>query len=245
VCSSDLAVAFGVFFKQSGAFFVIVGVRRKTQELKDNARTMDDSLELESLFSLEPKTGDDLIQSANAPSASALEFLEQIHRRNSEALKTIIHNNGWPAALLVSKDAEAAAFMIVQHADYDPVFQRACHLLLMESVICGDTQEIGFLAFLTDRILCNDGRRQRFGTQIREVTNGCFVPKPMEDPEDVDEIRLRAGLKETLSDYLQRINDGDLLLYRPLLNGYAEQLEHAKENKIIPFPVKGNSTPPA
>ena len=205
---------------------------------------MDDELELETLFSLAPKTGDHPTVSANAPSASALEFLEQIHRRNSEALKTIIHSNGWPSAMTVSKDAEAAAFMIVQHADYDPVFQRACHVLLLESVLCGDTQEIGFLAFLTDRILCNEGLHQRFGTQIREVTNGCFVPKPMEDPEEVDEIRLRAGLKETLSDYLQRINDGDLLLYRPLLNGYAEQLEHAKENKVIPFPSK-NPAPPA
>ena len=196
---------------------------------------MDDT-DLESLFSLVTKTAVPTHSPASAPSASALEFLEQIHRRNSEALKAIIHQNGWPSALTVSKDAEAAAFMIVQHADYDPVFQRACHMLLMESVLSGDTQEIGFLAFLTDRILCNDGLPQRFGTQIREVTNGCFVPKPMEDPEEVDEIRLRAGLKESLSDYLQRINDGDLLLYRPLLNGYAQQLEHAKENKIIPFP---------
>lgn len=197
---------------------------------------MDDTLDLEALFSLESKADLADLQPANAPSSSALEFLEQIHRRNSEALKAIIHDSGWPSAETVSKNAEAAAFMIVQHADYDPVFQRACHMLLLESAQCGETQEIGFLAFLTDRILCNEGLPQRFGTQIREVTNGCFVPKPMEDPDLVDEMREQAHLKETLADYLQRVNDGDLLLYRPLLNGYAEQLEHAKENKVIPFP---------
>lgn len=197
---------------------------------------MDDILDIESLFSLESKADEAELEPSNAPSSSALEFLEQIHRRNSEALKAIIHDNGWPSAEAVSKNAEAAAFMIVQHADYDPIFQRACHLLLMESVQCGETQEIGFLAFLTDRILCNEGLPQRFGTQIREVENGCYVPKPMEDPDTVDEMRLQARLKETLSDYLQRVNDGDLLLYRPLLNGYAEQLEHAKESKVIPFP---------
>lgn len=205
---------------------------------------MGDILDIETLFSLESKTGPADLQPANAPSPSALEFLEQIHRRNSEALKAIIHDNGWPSAESYSANAEAAAFMIVQHADYDPVFQRACHLLLLESVLCGETREMGFLAFLTDRILCNDGLPQRFGTQIREVTNGCYVPKPMEDPDNIDDMRREAGLKETLADYLQRINDGDLLLYRPLLNGYAEQLEHAKENKIIPFP-KSPQTPGA
>jgi hypothetical protein len=204
--------------------------------------TMLEQTDLESLFSLTPKTESQAAQATNAPSQSALDFLEQIHRRNSETLKAIIHDSGWPSAELVSSNAEAAAFMIVQHADYDPIFQRACHMLLMESVACGETLEIGFLAFLTDRILCNEGRLQRFGTQIREAGNGCFVPKPMEDPDHVDELRERVGLKETLSDYLQRINDGDLLLYRPLLNGYAEQLEHAKENKIIPFPSKGQHT---
>jgi hypothetical protein len=191
------------------------------------------------MFSLTPKAEAETVQATNAPSQSALDFLEQIHRRNSETLKAIIHDGGWPSAEQVSTNAEAAAFMIVQHADYDPIFQRACHMLLMESVANGETLEIGFLAFLTDRILCNEGKLQRFGTQIREAGNGCFVPKPMEDPDHVDEMRERAGLKETLSDYLQRINDGDLLLYRPLLNGYAEQLEAAKQNKVIPFPNKG------
>jgi hypothetical protein len=197
---------------------------------------MDELTDLEILFSLESKADDPTLQPENAPSSSALEFLEQIHRRNSEALKAIIHDGGWPSAETVSSNAEAAAFMIVQHADYDPIFQRACHMLLLESIQCGQTREIGFLAFLTDRILCNDGKPQRFGTQIREAANGCFVPKPMEDPDSVDEMRLQARLKESLADYLQRINDGDLLLYRPLLNGYAEQLEDAKENKVIPFP---------
>lgn len=197
---------------------------------------INDIIDLEHLFSLESKSEEVLPKPENAPSESALEFLQQIHFRNSESLKAIIHENGWPSAELFSHEAEAAAFMVIQHADYDPIFQRACHLLLLESAQCGETYELGFLAFLTDRILCNDGRPQRFGTQIREVSNGCFVPKPMEDPDNIELLREHANLKETLPDYLQRINDGDLLLYRTLLKGYAEQLEEAKENKIIPFP---------
>jgi hypothetical protein len=96
----------------------------------------------------------------------------------------------------------------------------------------------GFLACLTDRILCNSGFHQRFGTQIREVSNGCFVPKPIEDPDLVDTLREKAGLKETLSDFLQRVNDGDLLLYRPLLKDYAYQMERAQPTNVLPFPQK-------
>lgn len=166
--------------------------------------------------------------------------MQQIHQRNSEALKQVIDTSGWPLAHTVGDDAEAAAFMIVQHADYDPDFQRDCHRLMLKQVARGESSRLSFLACLTDRILCNNGLPQRFGTQIREVTNGCFVPKPIENPDRVDELREKAGLKETLSEYLQRVNDGDLLLYRPLLNGYAEQLEHAQPTNVIPFPKKPN-----
>ncbi len=166
---------------------------------------------------------------------SSIKFLENIHRRKSEALKDIVATRGWPDNKAYDGHAEAAAFMIVQHADYDPEFQKYCHGLMLENAARGKAS-LGFIAFLTDRILCNAGRHQRFGTQIREVTNGCFVPKPIENPEKVDEFRQMAGIGECLSDYLQRVNGGDLLLYRPLLNGYAEELEERKENKVIEFP---------
>jgi hypothetical protein len=106
---------------------------------------------------------------------------------------------------------------------------------MLECALKGKVQ-LGFLAFLTDRILCNEGKHQRFGTQIREVMNGCFVPKPIEDPDHVDELRQKVGLFETITDYYQRVNNGDLLLYRPLLNGFAEELEARKASKVVEFP---------
>lgn len=170
---------------------------------------------------------------------SSLKFLENIHRRKSEALKEIVLHRGWPHKKEYDGHAEAAAFMIVQHADYDPEFQKHCHALMLRGIENGSNSP-AFLAFLTDRILCNEGKHQRFGTQIREVTNGCFVPKPIEDPDQVDTLRAQVGIEECLSDYLQRVNDGDMLLYRPLLNGYAEELEERKEKKILEFPQKSS-----
>jgi hypothetical protein len=198
---------------------------------------MTDMLDLHSLFTLDNDRKLPPPKVSPAYDASSLKYLEGIHRRKSEGLKEIIAVGGWPDAERFGEHAEAAAFMIAQHADYDPELQRLCHALLLECVR-EKSSRLGYLAFLTDRILCNSGKHQRFGTQIREVTNGCFVPKPMEDPEHVDELREKVGLTETLAEYYQRVNGGDLLLYRPILNGYAEELEQRKAERVIPFPKK-------
>ncbi len=190
---------------------------------------------IDELFTLASPEGLEAPAASPLYHPSSLQFLENIHRRKSDALKEIVLNQGWPDSKSYDGHAEAAAFMIVQHADYDLEFQELCHTQMLAGLKKGRNSP-GFLAFLTDRILCNKGKHQRFGTQIREVTNGCFVPKPIENPDTVDSLRKEVGLNESLSDYFLRVNNGDLLLYRPLLNGYAEELEERKEHKIIEFP---------
>lgn len=165
---------------------------------------------------------------------SSLRFLESIHRRRSDALKLFINENGWPGAALFGEEIEKDAFLIVLHSDYDPDFQMRCHQLMLQLAKHGKLR-LGYLACLTDRILCNLDKHQRFGTQIREVTNGCFVPKPIEDPDHVDELRAQVGIAETLADYLQRINSGDLVFFRPVLDGEEEKTD-THEEKIISFP---------
>ena len=193
------------------------------------------TISADELFSLASPEGLEAPATSPVYHPSSLQFLENIHRRKSDALKEIVLTQGWPDNKSYDGHAEAAAFMIVQHADYDLEFQELCHAHMLAGLKKGKNS-VGFLAFLTDRILCNKGKHQRFGTQIREVTNGCFVPKPIEDPEKIDVLRRDVGLTESLSEYFLRINAGDLLLYRPLLNGYAEELEERKEHKVIEFP---------
>ena len=193
---------------------------------------------LQRLFSPQPTEGiaSPHIETRWAP--SSLAFLAGIHRPKSDALKTIIAEAGWPQDENYTDHAEAAAFMIALHADYDPDFQKQCHALMLELATRGKIQ-LGYLAFLTDRILCNDGHHQRFGTQVREAANGCFVPKPLENEDDiaeVDALRREAGLTETMLDYYQRINGGDLLLPRPLLGDYADIWEgKPSTSNVIPF----------
>jgi hypothetical protein len=57
-------------------------------------------------------------------------------------------------------------------------------------------------SYLTDRVLLNTGRKQRYGTQLRYNTDSCqALPKPLDDSLNVNQRRLAIGL-ETIESYL-------------------------------------------
>lgn len=194
-------------------------------------------LDFKTLFALEEPEGMPEPAHPTKFFESSLDFLAQFHRRKSEALKEVIHQHGWPTTEQFGEQAEATAFIIALHSDYDLDLQILSHGCLMERLETGKGN-MAFLAFLTDRILCNKGLHQRFGTQIREADNGCFVPKAIENNDKIEEWRALVGLRETMAEYYQRVNDGDMLLYRIILNGYGEELEAQKANKVLDFPKK-------
>jgi hypothetical protein len=59
------------------------------------------------------------------------------------------------------------------------------------------------LAYLEDRVRVNAGQPQLYGTQFT-VTDGHFGPRPIEDPQWLDERRAAAGL-EPFADYEARM----------------------------------------
>ena len=60
------------------------------------------------------------------------------------------------------------------------------------------------LAMLEDRIAINEGKKQRYGTQIISGPNGLPCVAPIEDPEHLDELRKSVGLP-TMQEYLQHV----------------------------------------
>ncbi len=61
---------------------------------------------------------------------------QTIDIRNTARMKEIIDRFGWPTSKMVGDEASQAAWLIVQHADLDPEFQKEC-LSLMK--ICYDS----------------------------------------------------------------------------------------------------------
>src|SRR5690349_15009977 len=119
--------------------------------------------------------------------------MEDVHRRNAQALLAIVREHGWPGRGLVGEHAGHAAWIILQHAIGEPDVQRGCLPLLREAAARGDAT-LAQVAYLEDRIAFFERRPQRYGTQFDWDAQGMLSPWPIEDPEGVDARREAVGL---------------------------------------------------
>jgi hypothetical protein len=117
----------------------------------------------------------------------------RIDSENTAFLKQAVAQSGWPGIAAVGPDGATAAWLLLQHADADHDFQKACLPLLEQAVADGDAEPWG-LAMLTDRLRVADGLPQVYGSQYR-WTDGVFGPYPIEDPDHLDARRAAVGLE--------------------------------------------------
>ncbi len=139
-----------------------------------------------------------------------LSAMSQIHVAR---LKEIIEKHGWPGSGLVASDGAHAAWLLVQHADGDPEFQARCLELIEAAASRREASRID-AAFLTDRVLVNHGKKQRYGLVGKYEADGRIHPQPIEDEANVDERRRKIGL-EPLAEYYRRMNSFYDSLTRP------------------------------
>jgi hypothetical protein len=118
--------------------------------------------------------------------------------RRIQKLKDIIQQYGWPTISLVGTDGASAAWIVVQHADDDPQFQRSCVPLIEAAAMVGEAQ-LRHMACLTDRVLTAAREPQRYGTQGNPVA---AADRPL-----VNAHRKSIGLPP-LEEYWQSIRDG-------------------------------------
>lgn len=125
-----------------------------------------------------------------------------IARDNTEWLKAEIRSNGWFTLSAEGPDADRAAWLMVQHADHDPAFQREALALLTRMKDQNETSKRNY-AYLYDRLAANEGRSQLYATQAR-CRAGQREPHPVvDDPEGLEARRAAMGL-ETLEAYYAR-----------------------------------------
>jgi hypothetical protein len=113
-------------------------------------------------------------------------------RLNGAEMKRIVASVGWPTHTRVGREAGHMAWLIVQHQDADPAFQRHCLKLMEPLVAKGEVSGTDF-AYLTDRVAINTGGMQIYGTQM-SLVNGKAVPTRLRDARRVDERRRQVGL---------------------------------------------------
>jgi len=132
------------------------------------------------------------------------EWDDSVDHRNTERMKAIIEEIGWPSISKVGYEGSSHAWLLVQHADDDPDFQRKC-LDLMKSEPEDEVSRRD-IAYLEDRIAIGNGMPQIYGTQFRTNCDGQLEPLPIQDPDNVDKRRKEMGL-ETLSENQKRIQE--------------------------------------
>ncbi len=125
-------------------------------------------------------------------------------RSGTSWLKAVLARIGWFDISKYGEEASQAAWLIVQHSDYDPDWQQRMLAVLEPRVRSGDMQP-KYYAYLVDRVASNAKRPQVYGTQGRCLAKGNWQPFDVVEPLKLDERRKQVGL-EPIAEYRSRFN---------------------------------------
>ena len=127
--------------------------------------------------------------------------MEALHNKNVKVLSEIIERIGYPTSDKVGKEANEAAWLIIQHAIGQPHFMKKCAKLLENAVNEHKAAPIN-LAYLIDRIAVFEEKPQLYGTQFDWDENGKLSPNLFDNSNKVNERRKLFGLN-TLAEQTQ------------------------------------------
>lgn len=166
------------------------------------------------------KLADDLEQirqidqrAANIPKGRDKKLSEQewtliqdsLHKSNQKRVKEIFSQYGYLGNDVVGTRGSQSFWLVVQHADNDPEFQKDVLEKMLPEVKKGNADPKSY-GYLVDRVRLNHGNKQLYGTQVKYDWEICQAyPKPLEDPINVNDRRQKIGL-EPLEVYLNEMS---------------------------------------
>lgn len=113
----------------------------------------------------------------------------------------ILDERGWVGPGIVGGQANAALFLVIQHA---PLEAQKKYLPMMREAVKNGDARVSSLALLEDRIALREGRKQIYGSQIgRNPETGEHYVSPLKDPDNVDKRRAEVGLGP-IAEYVKR-----------------------------------------
>lgn len=126
--------------------------------------------------------------------------------RHQPLLEAIVKRYGYPGFRQVGEKSSSNFWLLVQHADAHPEFQRQMLKLMKEEVKKKNASPRNY-AYLTDRVAEASGQPQEYGTQVvyKGPGIGKAEPKSLRDPQNVNKRRAAIGM-ETLEEYLEMNN---------------------------------------
>jgi hypothetical protein len=123
----------------------------------------------------------------------AIPEMVKIDVDNTKWMHQIVDKYGWPSNSFVGPQASGDAWLLVQHADKDKLFQRRCLNLILPYMDKGEASKQN-VALLIDRVLVGEGKNQLYGSQW-SFKNGDVVPStPIADEATVEKRRAAMNL---------------------------------------------------
>lgn len=149
-------------------------------------------------------------KSIKPASEEHMRLIDSIAAVNYQEAKIIFEKYGFPGFDLVGEEGSKSFWLIVQHCDKWPDFQRQV-LEKMEIQVKNKNAHSKYYAYLVDRIRIRSGKKQLYGTQVSYHTDICqaFVAD-VEDLDNLNKRRSAVGL-ETIEEYLNIVSEHHFL----------------------------------
>ncbi|WP_095075001.1 DUF6624 domain-containing protein [Tenacibaculum jejuense] len=133
-------------------------------------------------------------------------FKDSVFTTHQKRIREIFDKNGFVGFDLAGKEGSDNFWLIVQHSDHNPEFQKEVLKKMKIEVDKGNAQPSSY-GLLVDRVKLNTGEKQIYGTQVAyNAKTGQAYPKKLADSSTVNSRRKAIGL-EPIEVYLNRMSE--------------------------------------
>lgn len=121
-------------------------------------------------------------------------FKDSVFTSNQIRAEEILNEFGYPGVDRVGEVGSSDYWVIVQHSDFIPDFQKRV-LDQMEKEVKKDNADKSNFALLTDRYRLNTGQKQVYGSQVTYNEYEQAIPRPLKDSMNVNIRRAQMDLE--------------------------------------------------
>ncbi|MCA8830321.1 DUF6624 domain-containing protein [Hymenobacter pini] len=141
-------------------------------------------------------------QQPDSAGRNLVQVEKENYARHQPVLEKIVRQVGYPGFRQVGEKSSSNFWLLVQHADAHPEFQRQVLKLMLPEVKRKNASGVNY-AYLIDRVAVGAGQPQEYGTQLEYKGPGIgkAVSRLLRDPKNVDKRRAALGM-EPLQQYL-------------------------------------------
>ena len=145
------------------------------------------------------------VATGNVTHEEAIEYalkMEETDSTNLASVSRILDTYRWPSGL--SDAANEAIFLVIDHSDLRTMNK---YIGLFRDAVAKGYIQMNDLVTMEDRMLMNDGKPQKYGTQaysLVEDSKTVIYIWPVEDPDKLDALRKSVGLMP-IGEYLEMV----------------------------------------